>query len=113
MHEMSIAQGILDIALEAAEKNGGGKIIRIKLQVGEMTGVVPDSLTFCFGALAAGTAAAEAELLIEVLPLVAQCQCCNYQFSVERYRFFCPRCESADVKTLSGRELSVEHLEVE
>lgn len=113
MHEMAIAQGILDIVIDAAEQNGGGKIRRIKLLVGEMTGVEPDALTFCFEALAAGTAAEGAELDIATPPLVACCQDCGEEFGVERYRFFCPACQSAKVTTISGRELAVEHLEVE
>ena len=113
MHEMAIAQGILDIVLDAVRQNGGGTVRVIKLQVGQMTGVEPDALTFCFGALAAGTEAAEARLDIAVIPLMAECQECGGRFSVERYRFLCPGCQSPAVKTLSGRELAVEHLEVE
>lgn len=113
MHEMAIAQGILDIVVQEASQNGADRITRIKLRIGEMTGIQPDALTFCFEALAAETPARAAELEIEIVPLVAECQSCGQQFGVERYRFFCPACSSADVKTLSGRELQVEHLEVE
>lgn len=113
MHEMAIAQGVLDIVLDAAESNGGGKIRRIKLMVGEMAGVEPDALTFCFAALAAGTAADGAELDIATPPLVARCEDCGEEFGVARYRFFCPACQSARITTISGRELTVEHLEVE
>ncbi|MDF2928325.1 MAG: hypA [Anaerospora sp.] len=80
MHEMAIAQGILDIAVQEATLNGAETITRIKLRIGEMTGVQPEALTFCFEALAAETPA-EAAI--------------------------------GSVKTLSGRELQVEHLEVE
>lgn len=113
MHEMAIAQGILDIALTANEQEGGGRIIKIKLHIGEMTGVEPDALLFCFGALAAGTAASEADLDIEVIPLTGRCESCGYEFPIERYRFVCPSCQSVKVETISGRELAVEHLEVE
>ncbi len=113
MHEMAIAEGILDIVLTATRENGGGTVRRIKLLVGEMTGVEPESLVFCFGALAAGTAAAEAELDIDILPLTARCHSCGHEFGIERYRFFCPLCQSAEVETHTGRELAVEHLEVE
>lgn len=113
MHEMAIAQGILDIVLEAAAENDAAAVVRIKLQVGEMTEVVPEALTFCFAALAAGTAAAAAELEVEVMPLVGRCRDCGREFRVERFRFLCPGCGSAGVEIVSGRELRVEHLEVE
>ncbi len=113
MHEMAIAQGILDIALEAAADNGAAAVVRIKLQVGEMTEVEPEALTFCFASLAAGTAAAAAELDVEVMPLIGRCRDCGREFRVERFRFLCPGCGSAGVEIVSGRELRVEHLEVE
>ncbi|MDR3591131.1 MAG: hydrogenase maturation nickel metallochaperone HypA [Negativicutes bacterium] len=113
MHEMAIAQGILDIALDNAARHGAKTISRIKLLVGEMTEVEPDSLRFCFGALAQGTAAAGAELEIEAVPLVGRCRDCGAEFVIKRFRFLCPACSSAGVEILSGRELKVEHLEVE
>ena len=113
VHEMAIAQGILDIALDTAAGHGAVRVARIKLQVGEMTEVVPEALTFCFSALAAGTAAAGAELEVEVMPLVGRCRDCGREFKVERFRFLCPDCGSAAVDIVSGRELRVEHLEVE
>jgi len=113
MHEMAIAQGILDIVLEAAAGNAAETVVRIKLQVGEMTEVEPEALTFCFAALAAGTAAAAAQLDVEVMPLIGRCRDCGREFKVERFRFLCPECGSAGVEIISGRELRVEHLEVE
>lgn len=113
MHEMAIAQGILDIALENAGRHDAAKITVIKLQVGEMTEVEPEALRFCFAALAAGTPAAEAILEIETTPLRARCRDCGHEFAVARFCFLCPACGSAGVEVISGRELRVEHLEVE
>ncbi len=113
MHEMAIAQGILDIVLEAAAGSEAAAVVRIKLQVGEMTGVEPEALTFCFAALAAGTVAADAQLDVAVTPLVGRCRDCGREFRVERFRFLCPACGSAGVEIISGRELRVEHLEVD
>jgi len=113
MHEMAIAQGILDIVLDAAARNDATAVLSIKLQVGEMTEVEPEALSFCFAALAAGTAAASARLEVEVTPLVGRCRDCGQEFRVERFRFICPACGSAGVEIISGRELRVEHLEVE
>jgi len=113
MHEMAIAQGILDIALDNAERHGAKKISRIRLLIGKMTGVEPESLHFCFSALAAGTKASEAELDIVILPLIGCCRDCGREFPIEAMRFFCPACSSAEVEIISGRELRVEYLEVE
>ena len=52
MHEMGIAQNILEIALEAAKREGANKITRIDLVAGELRGLVPMQMTFCFGIVA-------------------------------------------------------------
>lgn len=113
MHEMAIAEGIQDIALTTAADNGAARVLEIKLQIGQMSGIEPDSLQFCFEVLSAGTPTEGARLIIEITPLVARCDDCGGEFRVERFSFFCPACGSAKVETISGRELRVEHLEVE
>jgi hydrogenase nickel incorporation protein HypA/HybF len=113
MHEMSIAQGILDIVLETAAKHSAVKVTCIKLLIGQMTQVEPESLTFGFEVLSAGTIAGGAKVEITIVPLVGECSSCGQQFTVEKYRFFCPFCNSASVVVVSGRELAVDYLEVE
>jgi len=113
LHEMAIAQGILDIALDTAAQNDATKILRVSLLVGQLTEIEPASLRFCFEALAADTPAAGAELEVTVIPLRGRCRDCGGEFAIEHYRFYCPDCNSAAVEILSGRELKVEHLEVE
>ncbi len=112
MHEMAIAQSLLDIVLQHAAEQPG-KVTRIKLQVGQMTQVVPDALEFGFQALAQGTVAEKAVLDIEIVPLTVHCESCRHTFSLGNYRFLCPKCQSTQIKILTGRELAVEYLEVE
>lgn len=113
MHEMALAQGILATALDAASSNEAVKIGRIKLLVGEMTNVEPESLKFCFSALAAGTIAEGAILDITITPLIGHCSGCDGEFPIKGYYFVCPHCQSSSVEIISGRELRVDHLEVE
>lgn len=113
MHEMSIAQGMLDIVLKTAAEHNAVKVTCIKLLIGQMTQVVPESLTFGFEALSAGTIAEGAKVEITIVPLVGECSSCKQQFTVERYSFLCPLCQSASVVIVSGRELAVDYLEVE
>ncbi|OAM96585.1 hydrogenase nickel incorporation protein HypA/HybF [Pelosinus fermentans] len=113
MHEMSIAQGILDIVLKTAAEHNAVKISCIKLLIGQMTQVEPESLKFGFAALAANTIADSAVVDITIIPLVGKCNSCGQQFTVERYSFLCPLCHSANILVVSGRELAVDYLEVE
>lgn len=113
MHEMAIAQGILDIVLKTAAENKAKKVTGIKLLIGKMTQIEPESLAFGFEALSMGSIAEGANLDITIVPLVGKCNSCDQQFSVEKYCFLCPHCNSASVVVVSGRELAVDYLEVE
>lgn len=113
MHEMAIAQGIFEIVSEAAADSAARRVSLIKLQIGRLTAIEPETLRFCFASLAAGTIAEEAILDIEVTPVMSCCRECKQNFSVEELRFVCPNCGSCSNDIISGRELRVEHLEVE
>jgi len=113
MHEMAIAQGILDIVLKTAAENKVAKVTGIQLLIGQMTQVEPECLTFGFAALSMGSIAEGAHIEIRIVPLVGQCNRCGQEFSVERYCFLCPQCDSPKVTIISGRELAVEYLEGE
>jgi hydrogenase nickel incorporation protein HypA/HybF len=110
---MAIAQEILEIVQRIAAEHGTAKVTRVSLLVGQMTRLEPESLTFGFAALAGGTVAEGAELAVTIVPLTGRCNDCGQEFVIEQFRFFCPFCESAGVAILSGRELSIEHLEVD
>jgi hydrogenase nickel incorporation protein HypA/HybF len=113
MHEMAIAQGILDIALAQAVEHQGEKIHLVHVQIGAMTGIEPQCLLVAFEALAAGTLAAQATLEIEAVPLTSCCRDCQHMFSPAAISFTCPACGSAAVEIITGRELRVVHLEVD
>ena len=113
MHELSIVQNILDIAESEARKNNATKIIKIGLKIGEMSGVVIDSINFCFETLKGNTIARDAELLIDHVPLKGKCKNCNSNFQINNYIFKCNTCNNNDIEIISGRELFVDELEVE
>lgn len=113
MHEMAIAQGVLDIVLKTAAENKATQVTGIKLLIGQMTQVEPECLKFGFAALSMGSIAEGAHVEIRIVPLVGLCNSCKQEFSIEKYCFLCPICNSASVTLISGRELAVEYLEVE
>ena len=112
MHEMSIAQSILDIALGAAQTGGGSKVLTIKIQAGVMRGIIPEQLQFCMEFLTRDTAAEGARLAVETIPVRGFCTECRREFDVEDFIFVCPKCEGTSIDTLTGMELSVKEIEV-
>jgi len=113
MHEMGIAQNILDIALSAAVKEGASKITRINLVAGELRGIVPLQLTFCFGLVSKDTIANGAYLNIDEVPVSGHCEGCDSDFSIKDYEYVCPICGSTKIKLTCGTELSIKDIEIE
>lgn len=113
MHEMAIAQSILDIVLQTAADHAATRVNTIKLLIGEMTQIVPQSLEFGFATLAAETIAQHASLQIKIVPAQGKCNQCGYQFHIQCFKLSCPDCHSISIGILSGRELLVDALEVE
>ena len=112
MHELTITQNILDIALEHAQEAGATKISRITLVIGEMTGVVEECVRFYMGLLTKETAAQEAEIVVRRVPITARCRDCGENFEVRESRWACPRCQSTSLDVIGGKELLVESIEV-
>ncbi|MEW2414878.1 hydrogenase maturation nickel metallochaperone HypA [Streptomyces sp. NPDC046866] len=109
MHEMSIAVAVVGQVEEAAEAAGASAVTSVRLQVGELAGVVPDALAFCFELACAGTLLEGAALETETVPARARCRACAYDWAAGMPpRLACPRCErAADVELLCGRELQI------
>ena len=113
MHELSIAQGVLDIVRQYVPENEAGSIRSIRVRVGRLSGIVPESLDFSFEAIVAGTPWQSAKLRIEHVPAVSQCRSCRADFRIEELAFRCPTCGSTDLGLISGRDLQVVEIEVE
>ncbi len=107
MHELSIAQSIVDIIDQYVPREQRHTIRSIKLRVGELSGVVPGSLAFCFTAVTAGTPMARAVLEIEHVPYVLHCAHCESDSTTEPGLALCPRCNSRQTTVRSGTELQV------
>ncbi|MGW6907887.1 hydrogenase maturation nickel metallochaperone HypA [Streptomyces sp. NPDC054940] len=109
MHEMSVALAVIDQVETAAAQTSDVTAVRsVRLEVGELAGVVPDSLAFCFELACAGTLLEGAELVTEPVPGRARCTPCAHEWAVGMPpRLTCPACDGADVELISGRELRI------
>lgn len=113
MHELSIAQSLLEIVVDESERHEIRRVNTIRINVGALTGIVPEALTFCFGLVSENTVAAGAQLVIQTVPLVARCSDCNIEFEVQDNVFLCPRCGAPALELVSGRDLAVASIEGE
>jgi hydrogenase nickel incorporation protein HypA/HybF len=110
MHELSLTRSMVDLCLEHA---AGRRVLCVSLRVGDLAGVVPEAMAFCFEACCAGTLLEGARLVIEPVPAWGSCADCGGQFRVSRLPAACPACASWAVSCEGGDELQVKELEVE
>lgn len=113
MHELAIAESLLEIVLEEGRRHNLQKVSIIRLQIGAMAGVIPEALSFSFEMISRDTIASGASLEIETIPVTARCSSCGERFDVENLVYLCTRCGKPDLKLISGRELSLVNLEGE
>jgi hydrogenase nickel incorporation protein HypA/HybF len=107
-------QATLEIALEHAARHGAGRILRLVLRVGDLSGVVPEALEFAFDVVTTGTMAEGARLEIMRVPLICACTACGSQFQPPDvfFDFDCPQCHGMSARVCQGRELELDYLEV-
>ena len=112
MHEISVMQSAMEIAMEQAKANNAQQIHRVNMRVGALAGVIPDSLEFAFDIVVQGTMAEGAKLEIEYVPALCHCTNCGSEFEPKDFFYECPNCSALTVELLHGKELELSYLEV-
>jgi hydrogenase nickel incorporation protein HypA/HybF len=112
MHELGLMQNIIDTVQDYARKNNVTKVVKVMLEVGQVSGVVPESLEFCFEICTKQTMLEGALLEIEKISAVGKCKTCGEGFDLLTFTFSCPKCGGTDWEMISGRELIIKGLEV-
>jgi hydrogenase nickel incorporation protein HypA/HybF len=115
MHELSIMSNILDIVVDYAGKNKVNKVMKINLEVGELSDLLPDWMQMYFDFVSKDTVADKAELVIDKVPALLRCRECANEFTItrENWQFNCTKCNSSNVEIIKGREFKILSIEVE
>jgi len=108
MHELAVAESIVGAV---REKLAHTQVRRVLVEVGRLSGVVPDALRFCWELATSGTGLEGAELEIVQLPGRGHCRGCATEFDTNDFITLC-ECGSADVEVLGGQELRIREVEV-
>jgi len=110
VHELSLCQAIAGVVKPHA---AGRRVDVVRLQVGALRQVVPDTLLFCWTIVRDHEDMAEAELELELVPAEVKCRACGAQSEIaSRWSVMCPQCDSGDVEVVRGEEFLVTSLEV-
>jgi len=112
VHELGIANEILDAALSEADRHAAKKVTSIRLRVGVLRAIEPENLSFLFEHLARGTPADGARLEIVEESIRVDCPECGLS-EAHAFTFECPRCHGPNVSVTGGDALSILSLEIE
>lgn len=107
--ELAIARSVVEHVARAAR---GRTVRRITLEIGDLSGVVPETVSSCFPEIARGTAAAAAQLDIRRIAGRGYCERCEREFPLTDLSAACP-CGSARTHTVAGQELILKSIDIE
>jgi hydrogenase nickel incorporation protein HypA/HybF len=111
MHELSVTQSILQIALRQAGE--GHRITDLYLVIGQLSTMIDESVQFYWDIISEGTAAQGAKLHFERILAEMQCRDCGQHYKLVRDDLACPTCGSSTVRLVSGDEFYLDAIEIE
>ena len=128
MHELSIACEIFEQVINSAKSHRATQVNQVTLQIGRLTQTNPEQLSFCFKVIAEGSIAADADLVVEMIPPSLECEC-GYEGTLDKAQIResselksellaytaameCPICEK-HAHIIGGRELIIKSIEIE
>ena len=115
MHELPVTESILKIVLQHAPADSVTRIVRIFLEVGELSDLENEWIQHYFDYLSRGTIAEKAELVIRRIPITFQCAQCAHTFEIKREALQdlqCPACGTTECRIISGKGYYVKNMEV-
>jgi len=113
MHEVAIMTEALRMAEDSAKAAGARRILKLRLRIGALSGVVPDALRFAFDVVCQGTLAAGAILEIEAVAAACWCPTCEAEYACGDFFSECPRCHNLSGDLRRGREMDIADVELE
>jgi hydrogenase nickel incorporation protein HypA/HybF len=113
MHELSIAQALVDQVEAARSANGGGRVLAVEVRIGEWRQIVPEILTSYYDHLTRSTPLEGARVDIDRIAATARCGTCAAVFALDDISLICPTCGSRNCELLTGGELELVGLELE
>jgi len=112
MHELSVAQEILEIVNQYVPDPKPNTVKSVKVKVGKLSNILTDSLTFCFDVITSDTPLSGVSLEVIQIPIKINCTGCNQESEIEPPVFACPICGNNQIKIISGTELWVDEIEL-
>jgi hydrogenase nickel incorporation protein HypA/HybF len=113
VHELSVTQSLLDIALRHAAIAEAKRVTDLNIVMGELSSMVDDSIQFYWEIIAKGTIAEQAKLHFRRVPAELQCMTCSEKYPPTDRELACPKCGGVNTKIIAGEEFALESIDVE
>lgn len=120
MHELSMAQGIIDAVIETAEKNNATEVTSVVIEIGKLAMINPEQLKFMVDVLVENTIVADAKIEMNEIPVEIECKNCGFHGEAilddkDHYApmVICPKCDSMKVSVLNGKDCIVKNIVIE
>lgn len=113
MHEMSLAESVLQLIEDSARTNGFTRVKTVWLEIGALAGVEVEAMRFCFDVVAKDTVADGTRLEIIETEGQGWCVACGKTVPIAQRYDPCPECGGYQIRPNGGLELKVRELEVE
>ena len=120
MHELSMAQGIINAVLDTAKENNATEVNEVTIEVGRLAMIIPEQLEFILGVLIENTIMEDAKVNFEEIPAEIECHDCDFHGEAvlddsDHYAPLvkCPECDSLSVEVLNGKDIVVKNIVIE
>lgn len=113
MHELSVAQALVEQVEALIDRHQANEAVRIRVRIGPLSGVVPELLASALPLAAAGSRLASAELDLVAAPIRVRCQTCGAESEAAMNRLLCAACGDWHTQVVSGDELLLESVELD
>jgi hydrogenase nickel incorporation protein HypA/HybF len=113
MHEMSLAEGMLQIVEDTARSNDARRVTAVWLEIGTLAQVERDALRFCFDAVTRGGIAYGARLEIIDTPGAAWCMPCGGRVAIAAIGDACPQCGGYQLQVVAGSDMRLKEIAIE
>ncbi len=113
MHELGVVFYVVRDVKQTAEENAVERVDSVTLQIGEVSGIIPEYLTDCWNwARRREAVMEEAELVIEQIDALSRCEDCGEEYATVQHAKICPRCGSGNTYLVQGNEFLIKEIAV-
>lgn len=113
MHELPVAENVLEITLRHARQANANRVTDLYLVIGQLSSIIDDSLQFYWDIISKDTIAEGAKLHFRRIPTQLKCRDCGHQYTPGDEDFACPECHGTHISVTAGEEFFLESINID